>query len=81
MRICDDKEFQFFVLASKGGETLNGRFKILQTFHCGDGVGLALKAFSNAPGHISHEAFIKLQEGQKKGGFPENDWDWIFLKP
>ena len=44
-----DEELEFLVLPGKGGEALHGRGKVLQAFHGGDGVGLPLQAFADAP--------------------------------
>ena len=44
-----DQEGEFLMLPGKGDEALDGLFCAIQTFHCGNGVGLALEALAVTP--------------------------------
>ena len=44
-----DQEGEFLMLPGKGDEALDGLFYAIQTFHCGNGVGLALEALAITP--------------------------------
>lgn len=44
-----DQKSEFLMLPGKGDEALDDLFCAIQTFHCGNGVGLALEALAVTP--------------------------------